>query len=225
MIKIKETKRRFYNKWLYKVSLQVRGIAIFRMKSYSEIQEFCSGPGPTEKPDYWNRIFRDTYYNRDTIRNLAAYLESLAADEFATRIERDSIDVYLNDKNISKDIQNKFAAQLLSVFEPKNPELLISDEKTIMCNKLPHNKYRYKVYLRPHKMAHDVPNKKIYLNWLSTQSEHVLISDAVKKWFIETDWNWDRRYMYVEDKSTLLLLNLRNSEVLGQVYEYIITDK
>jgi len=40
-----------------------------------------------------------------------------------------------------------------------------------------------------------------------------------------TEWNWDRRYMYVEDEMTLLMIKMRSSEVLGRIYEYHIIDK
>jgi hypothetical protein len=31
--------------------------------------------------------------------------------------------------------------------------------------------------------------------------------------------------MYVEDANTLLMLKMRDSQVLGKIYEYIIVDK
>jgi hypothetical protein len=42
---------------------------------------------------------------------------------------------------------------------------------------------------------------------------------------MKTDWNWDRRYVLVEDEGTLLLMKLKNSEVVGTVYNYVIVDK
>jgi hypothetical protein len=47
----------------------------------------------------------------------------------------------------------------------------------------------------------------------------------VQKWFLKTDWNWDRRYVLVEDEGTLLMMKLRNSDVVGTVYNYVVTDK
>jgi hypothetical protein len=51
------------------------------------------------------------------------------------------------------------------------------------------------------------------------------MSEAVKTWFIHTDWNWDRRYILVDEESTLLMLKLRNSDFMGKIYEYVIVDK
>jgi hypothetical protein len=42
---------------------------------------------------------------------------------------------------------------------------------------------------------------------------------------MKTEWNWDRRYVLVEDEGTLLMLKLRNPEVMGSVYNYVLSDK
>lgn len=91
--------------------------------------------------------------------------------------------------------------------------------------KLPHNRYRYRVYLLPHKMAKDREGKQKYISWLKSLGERVTCTPAVEGWFMHTDWNWDRRYILVEDEHTLLMLKLRNSEVVGRIYNYVLSDK
>ena len=68
-------------------------------------------------------------------------------------------------------------------------------------------------------------DKRIYVEWIKGQHDRILISDAVKEWFVHTDWNWDRRYVLIEDSQTLLMLKLRNPEAIGRVYDYVISDK
>jgi hypothetical protein len=115
---------------------------------------------------------------------------------------------------------------VINLYQPleKNIDLLKDSDK-IITKKLPHDKYRFKVYLLPHKLANDELGKKRYLQWVESQKEKILITKSVKNWFMTTNWNWDRRYIYVEDPSTLLLLKLRNSETIGRSYEYVIVDK
>jgi hypothetical protein len=141
-------------------------------------------------------------------------------------LERDTIDIYTNDKDFYTLLSTTFQLLVTNLYQPleKNIELLTASNK-IITKKLPHNKYRFKVYLLPHKLANDDLGKKRYLQWLDSQKEKILITPSVKKWFMTTNWNWDRRYVYVEDPSTLLLLKLRNSETIGRSYEYVIVDK
>jgi len=91
--------------------------------------------------------------------------------------------------------------------------------------KLPHNKYQFRVYLLPHKLAGDTEEKEKFINWMKTQNSKIRLTDTVIKWFMHTDWNWDRRYILVEDEPTLLMLKLRNSSVVGRIYNYVISDK
>ena len=226
MIKPKETKRKFYNKWIYKVTVKSPGVSMFRMKTFEEIIDFCYSSEPERTDTYWSRIYRSYWHHRVSLLNLTKFLMPVDNSIYTKRIEKDCIDLYTNDSAFYNSICDNFSDLIVQKFEPVVDNLnLLDNEKTVICKKLPHDKYKYKVFLRPHKMKNDVPNKQHYLKWLDTQSDRVLITEAVKRWFIETDWNWDRRYMYVEDKPTLLMLSLRNSEVLGQVYEYVKADK
>ena len=74
-------------------------------------------------------------------------------------------------------------------------------------------------------MANDKEGKKKYIEWLKRQSPKITCTTAIEHWFIKTDWNWDRRYVLVEDESTLLMLKLRNAEVVGRIYKFVISDK
>jgi hypothetical protein len=57
------------------------------------------------------------------------------------------------------------------------------------------------------------------------QGDKIRMSKVVKAWFMYTDWNWDRRYLLVEDTPTLLMLQMRSGDAVGKVYEYAVVDK
>lgn len=141
---------------------------------------------------------------------------------YAIRVEGKSLDIYTNVKNIYDDIFVKLHPIVKNRFEPVEDFVSLLKENTILAKKFPHNRYQYKVFLYPHKLANDMPAKETYIKWLETQNPRILISEKTKEWFIKTNWNWDRRYLYVEDEKTLLLLKLRNSEVVGSIYNYVI---
>jgi hypothetical protein len=77
----------------------------------------------------------------------------------------------------------------------------------------------------PHKMAKDREGKQKYLAWLKSQAPRITCTPAIERWFLTTDWNWDRRYVLVEDESTLLMMKLRGADVVGRVYNFIVCDK
>jgi hypothetical protein len=69
----------------------------------------------------------------------------------------------------------------------------------------------------------DSDEKLRYLSWIKGVAG-ISISEAVEKWFYDTTWNWDRRYVLVDDDKTLLLLRLKNSNVVGTVYNLVLQD-
>lgn len=217
LVKTKKTKRKFYNKWCYKVSLLMYGSVVFRMTTLDNIEDWLE-----KEPRY--RYLQEAAKNKDNILGLTETLSAYDKSLWQIRVERDQLDFYTNDVSIYDEISNRFLHIIKQRFKPSD-DLPLLDNNKIIANILPHGRYKYKVYLLPHKFNKDRESKFSFLQWLDTQTPRVSISKSVKAWFMNTDWNWDRRYMWVEDEPTLLLLKLRNSEVCGKVYEYQLCDK
>jgi hypothetical protein len=222
--KIKLTSKKFYGKWLYKISLRQPGCAIFRNYKFDYIKELCLSPSEIVKP---YNVHQKAYNNRENILRLCEILEKYDSKLWTKRIENSNLDLYTNDPLFYKDISDEFQDTVLYQFEPDSSTAnLLEDSPSVMVvKKLPHNKYQYRVYLLPHKMAGDLEGKQRYIDWLKNQGDKVTCTPAVEHWFIKTDWNWDRRYILVENESMLLMLKLRNSEVVGRIYNYIVSDK
>ena len=222
--KTKLTNRKFYGKWLYKVSLNLNGCAIFRQKTLEFIKSFCSSEFQDDRP---YTLLAKAYSEKENILLLVEFLEGYDSKLWTKRIESSRIDFYTNDVAFYDKLAVDFKDILIHKFEP-DPTLIdqLNDSpSTVVVKKLPHNKYQYRAYLLPHKMAGDKEGKKKYIAWLKTQEDRITCTPAVEKWFITTDWNWDRRYILVQDESTLLMLKLRNSEVVGRIYNYVVSDK
>jgi hypothetical protein len=220
MLKADTTNRRFYNKWLYKVTLHIPGVAIFRQNSLEKIP-FLNFDG--QKHTH-STMARASLHRQELIA-LSSFLLKWDSELWSKRIECSAIDIYTNDKTMYNDLFLTFEEMVCARSEPNEKDLdLLENTGSIIVKKLPHNRYAYKAFLLPHKIK-DRKDKKEYVNWITGQNNRILISDAVKEWFIKTDWNWDRRYVLIEDSQTLLMLKLRNPEVLGRIYDYVISDK
>lgn len=225
MLKKKTTNRKFYGKWLYKVTLDVPGIAILRqIKTVEEVIHFIDHKIPVgDHPKY--SVYYKVKSNADSIKSFCLFLKDIDPTIWSKRIERNSIDIYTNDVGMYTNLCENFNSLVLTHHEPIDASLENSDQYTIVAKKLPHNLYRYKVFLKPHVLANDKDAKNQLANWMDEQGEKVLISPTVKEWFIKTDWNWDRRYVLVDNEQTLLMLKLRGAGAVGKVYEYKLVDK
>lgn len=202
--KVKQTTRKFYNKWNYKISMLQKGVTSLRYRTPAEAADEAEHP---------------------ELKSICLSLSTLDHTSYCKRIENHILDIYTNDKSIFDMLYQKHIGIIRSAVAPaEGIEDLLSDSHSVVVKKLPHNRYKYKVYLQPHKIA-DAQEKNRFINWLATQEPRVNITETVKQWFYKTQWNWDRRYMYVEDDQTLLLLKLKNSDALGTVYTFRVSDK
>lgn len=193
------------------------GSVVLRMTPLENVESWLD-----RDPEY--RYIQEALHNKDNILGLVETVLSYDKSLWRLRIERNQLDIYTNDTDLYDTISDKFFHLVIQRSEPSD-EIPLNDNNIINVKKLPHDCFHYKVYLRPHKLFKDYEAKKKYLNWIDTQAPRISISHSVKQWFMTTDWNWDRRYIWVEDESTLLMLKLRNAEVCGKVYEYQICDK
>jgi acetylornithine deacetylase/succinyl-diaminopimelate desuccinylase-like protein len=223
--KTKPTTKKFYGKWLYKASFQLEGCVLFRSNTLEEVNKFCLGPAP--ETHYWHATNTKAYANRETILDLSNFLGGYTKEDYNLRIESSFFDVYTNNPKFYNSVSNRFAGMLRHRFEPDaaTAELLNENKNYISVKKLPKERYNYRVYLLPHKMAKDREGKQKFVNWLKAQSPRITCTPAIEKWFVATDWNWDRRYVLVEDESMLLMMKLRNADVVGKIYNFIISDK
>lgn len=225
-LKTKQTNRKFYGKWIYKTTLNLEGCSLFRTKSIDEIIEFCLGPDDTKEHHRYS-IYSKAYNNKEKILDICNFLKTQDIKNYSTRIENKFIDFYSNDKQFYEQLSSNFESIVKHRFEPEQSDLAVLENSaySITVKKLPKNRYNYRVYLLPHKLAKDIDAKRKYINWLKSQDPRITCTDAVEKWFINTDWNWDRRYVLVEDEATLLMMKLRNSEVVGRIYNFVLSDK
>ena len=221
--KTKSTSRKFYNKWMYKVGLKIEGCAILRGRSIHTVKAVF-GQDMDDKVFYpqWRT---KSFVNRNSIIRFSEFMEKFPTDNYALRIENDRLDVYTNDQDLYNTLSSTCEENIIQRFQPDidNLHLLNRAQHTIIVNKLPKNRYNYRVYLLPHRMIREDKNK--YLDWIKKQDPRITCTSALEKWFINTDWNWDRRYVLVEDEATVLMMKLRNAEVVGTVYKFVISDK
>jgi hypothetical protein len=218
----KKTKRKFYNKYIYKVSMEIPGAPGLRYFDFNELIEYCSKP-IKETFSYRERMVSDVISNKPTWIKLISVLDQYDVETFSKRVEGTILDFYTNDVNFYEKLCEEFGEYIRLLSEPKKgtEELLLSSHKQIFVNKLPFDAYQYRAYLLPHK----VPNKNdriLLADWMEKQKPKITFSHSIRKWLIETDQNWDRRYIQVDSEQTILMIKLRSPQLIGQTFKYVL---
>ena len=201
------TDKKFYNKWLFKASISLTGARVLAWM--------------TNLHDLRHVVHRQPV-DIDGVIGLHNFLNNYQSREWQKRIESHQIDIYTNNENLHNELINTFHDRIIKISIPGDHDYSEKGKfEIIYRNSLPHKKYKFKVYLKPHLIT-DVEEKKKFISFVDFQEDKIKMSNAVKNWFIENTINWDPRYIYVEDEETLVMLKLKRSDVVGRIYEIVI---
>jgi len=219
----KTTNRKFYNKWLYKVTVRCGCSFILRYLNDNLISFKTQIKDEVFEPRYAPWVRDNIVRNKESILDLLDVLEKYPG-EWNKRVEG-HVDIYTNNVDLYNELSNSSKLRVIHRFEPEpGSEDLLDDCYTIVGKKLPHDRYKYRVYLTPHKIK-SAEDKAGFLDWLENQKPRVTLTDSVKHWFLYNYTNWDRRYILVEDDGTLMMLKLRQANAVGKVYKFVVADK
>lgn len=219
MIQTRPINRKFYNKWCYKLSLRCKGAGMLRYQTIEEILSFLAQDNAVV---HKHGIKMQARENSRDVCTLMSALIMWPKDQYATRIENQTVDIYTNNQLLFDEVSKQCNLFTWRRFAPDtNVALLLTEEKRVLCRHLPHKKYQYKVFLTPHKLPTDDSSRSDFLNFAKANHNSILISQSVCDWFMNTKWNWDRRYLFVDNEKTLLMLKLKSCNAVGTYYKYI----
>lgn len=218
-MQIKISRKKFYNKYDYKVTLFIEGCETLRYSSIRDSKEFLE-QGILPKLYVSDQRRLKILDNKPTIIQLCELLLKYDTNDWQKRIECNHIDIYSKDPVLVEELKNTFPEIIVAIFEPSNDP---AKPFTLKVKKLPNDLYNYRVFLLPHKLKGFAEEKQKYVSWIESQQSKIKMSNSVKNWFMKTEWNWDPRYILVDEESTLLMLKLRNPELVGRTYKFIIT--
>ena len=214
------TTKKFYDKWLYKVTIDVSqySAALLNFNKFrNRMKEFC------ENGSYW---WSFTKYqqnllklHKDAIIELVDFVDMYPKTDWSARTEYD-ISIFTNDVDMYNAMCAKFT--VIERWEPDLTNPILDTPNVISVKKLPYGKYRFKVFLKPHKIL-DPAEKQEYIKWMNTQVPRITFSEAIQDWIMYTRWSGDARYILVEDEQTLLMLRMRNQAIIGRIYEHVVT--
>lgn len=220
----KKTKKKFYNKFIYKVSLNIPGTTGLRWYDFPEFLNICQSQSLITDDRSWKRKILDEMQNHKKVwLDLITYIQQFDKKTYMKRIESNTVDFYTNNKDMYDNLCHNFIEYVKVRFEPPigKENQILNSQKEIFVNQLPHEKYQYRAYLHPHKIKNK--NDRITLAaWLEKQKPKITYTDSINQWLVNTDQNWDRRYIHIDNDQTLLMIKLRAPDLISQVHKYVL---
>lgn len=233
-IKTNKTVKKFYNKWLYKVTIVADGISVWKnSKNDQEFFSLLSSGRPQDTTSYylskhWHPKQR-AWDNRELLSEIVFLLSMYKyGKDYQTRVENSWLDVYTNDVDLYNLLSQEFGVHIVHRYQPDDSEINLLTENNYIVNKLPHGIYQYRAYLTLSKLNTDYESRFKICEFMNNLKPRITFTNSLEKWImshIRFEWDWHRRYCLVQDKDTLLMLKLRLGEGIGKVYKYVLSDK
>lgn len=210
------TNKLFYDKWPYKITCKMPGITLLR----SFGPTFIFSLTPENIVNYtWSRYIT---VNVDRLKNFVKLLENFINDkDVKKRIEGDKISFYFLTKKEYNEFLNCATNYVTHITEPSDDtalEILQQDTNYIICDNLPHNKFKYKITFK------DMPQnvRKNLILWAEKyNSDNIHITKSTKIHFHGIKHHYGSHYFYINDPKMISFITLAASGYIRRIDEFI----
>jgi len=210
MLVKQKTNKLFYSKYPYKVTCRIQGAHYIR-KYGAKVIEF---------------LYRNSHQQGKISDDLIEFLfhaqHYLANTKIKKRIEYYFIEFYVETESEYLDVQTRLAKYVVRVVEPDDEEqlkILLENKKYNLCNKLPHNKYRYKVTFK------DMPPKvrNNLIAWAERyDNDDIYVTESTRRHFKSLKYHYGSHYFYIKDSKMITLIAMAASGYIRKTDEYVV---
>ena len=222
-LKTNETKKLFYNKFVYKLNLELGGVAYLKRMSFEDIKKMQSFGSSFGR----NLNVRDqAIRNKREIIELGFFLEACKTKyTFHSRAEGSTLSLYTNDEKFIDKVKKECKDYATELWTPSSPEaelFLKSNTRKIICNELPKGKYRYKVHIAN---AHIPTTARVsFLNWAEKYDDsRLFLPYSTKKSLGESGPGYFYgQYFYTSDDKMLNMSLMFFSDYIQKTEHYVL---
>lgn len=207
MLQKLKTEKLFYGKYPYKISTKFKGASGLR---YINLFKFLANKYPGSQIDY------DQF-------NLFRQVAEKHKDKIRQRIETNTINFFIEDKETYEDICLSLNPYIVSITEPNNEKelnFLNNKNKIVLCDKYPHGQYRYKVVFRA--VSNQLKSNLLQLSNTYPESTLKFSKKSIENLRYPLTYFWHFSFCYVNDKKIITMMYLLGNDYIKRVDEYVL---
>lgn len=213
-----QTNKLFYNKWPYKISCKIEGIHLLRFYKYDVARLHCDSVNI--------KFYRgQSKFDLDSLNTFCLLGKEFIDDkDVKKRIEFNKIDFYVLTESKFNDLINSLKNYVYSTTSPTNYQELTtlkSNNNFVLCKKLPHNKYKFKVTFK------DMPLsiRQHLINWAERyNNEDIYINNSTRTHFKGLKFKYGAHYFYIKDKKMLSFIFLAAAGYIRKTDEFVVRE-
>ena len=213
-----KTRKLFYNKWPYKIDIQLRKVNYVIRLGIDRTNSWLNG-ADTDK-----FIWRDA--SKPDIEEFVKKYQSLTGLDLQIRTDGSKISVFLKDADLVDKVVDLFSKWVTTITEPSSDQeydfLMSNSSKKVICDDFPKGKYRYKIYI---KTKMNVNTRERFQSWMANYGDKFDVATSTSKWLSgNKHWIQDP-FFYIEDQHMLSMVGMYLGDNLKRVEEFIPRNK
>jgi hypothetical protein len=160
---------------------------------------------------------------KESLVRFMDHVEPFLEKDIQIRAEGSHFNIFCRDTLLRDRMVKALNEWITDVFGPESDEelafMMSNSNKKVVCNKLPYEKYRYKVYL---KSSMPMDSRKQFISWILKYPDTTRVSDTSQYWLHSIKYWMQSPFMYVEDDKTLAMIGLFLGSNIKKVEEFIL---
>jgi hypothetical protein len=221
-IKKLKSSKLFYNKWPYKVECIHPGASRLIHSGVDLCKEWCRTGNGLSFSQYGNKVTDKVQYLR-FIESVESFINR--KDEIQIRVEGSHFNLFCKDPVVLEEIDNSVYEWVKAIRGPTSQEelefLLSNGHKKILCDALPYEKYKYRLYF---KSKFPADKRSAFVTWADKYGDKLEISETSRRWLVSARHYAQDPFMYVEDDKMLSMAGMYLSGYVKKVEEFILRD-
>jgi len=207
------TSKLFFGKWPYKIRCYCAGSWMIKRVGIPETIDYCTG---NSKGVRFNS-------NIDKVKLLKfiSAIDPFLDKEIQVRVEGGIFSIYCKDVALFDKMSTELSTWINMIYTPATPAeedyMINATNKRVMCNDLPFNKYKYKVYI---KQNMPLSMRSSFNVWSKHYIDKIKPTSSAKNWFNGVN-SYNPLVIYVLDQPTLSMVGLFLGSNLSKVEEFI----
>lgn len=179
---------------------------------------------------YFNHALENNikFHSDPTLNNFYEVVQPYLKNEnIKTRVEGNHFNLFCNDLALVTEISQKLKTWVKSITGPTTQDeidfLKEHGNKKVLCKKLPHSRYRYKIFLKSGSMNPE--SRSNFHKWSLSHNEKIKFTPSVERWLCgRQSWSGTNPFFYVENEKLLAMIGLYLGNHIKQIQEYVCTD-
>jgi hypothetical protein len=205
----------YYGKWPFKIECILPRSSMIVRLGVEDTRKWAGGA------DYgW---ITASYEERKGVLEFLNAIEAYLSKDIQIRTEGSHFNIFCKDRSLNNAIIKAVDKWIKATHGPDSDKelefMLASGQKKVVCNKFPHDKFRYKINFKTNM---NIDARPKFLEWAEKYTEKIYIADSTKRWLKGKTSYVQAPFMYVEDDKTLAMFGLFLGNNVRIVEEFIL---